>query len=97
MPIDQSAVQVGWLYKTTKNQERVVLGCNSDCKVVYASRGGNVQNAFDHREASSLERFAEACSERVKQLSSDELQVIVQLCNASPVIVSGETCCFENT
>jgi hypothetical protein len=94
MPIDQSTVQAGWLYKTPNNQERVVLGCNADCKVVYASRGGNVQNAFDHREASSLKRFAEACSERVRQLSSDELQSIIQLCNASSVIVPGETCCF---
>lgn len=97
MPIEQSAVEAGWLYKTPNNQERVVLGCNSDCKVIYASRGGNVQNAFDHREASSLERFAEACSEKVRQLTADEMQKIVASCNASSVIVSGETCCFVKT
>lgn len=90
MPIDKSAVQAGWLYKNANNQERVVLGCDSDCKVVYASRGGNVQNAFDHREVSSLERFAEACSERVRQLTQAELQSIIESCNAGSVIVPKE-------
>lgn len=97
MPIDQNAVQLGWLYKTENNQERVVLGCNSDCKIVYADRGGNVKNAFDHREASSLERFANACSETVRQLTEAELTEIIALCHAASVVVPNETCCFTKT
>lgn len=95
MSLASNDVEIGWLYKTPNNQERVVLGCNIDCKVVYASRGGNVKNAFDHREASTAERFAEACSEKIKKLSEEELQKIISDCNATNVIVAGNACCFE--
>lgn len=96
MPIKITEVQVGWIYKTPNNQERAVLGCNSDCKVVYASRGGYVQNEFIHREASTIERFAEACSEKVKELSDKELKNIIISCNASNVIIKDSICCFRS-
>lgn len=65
MAINVNDVQRGWLFKTPNNQERVVLGFNEENKVTYASRGGNVKNLFDHRETSSIERFAASCSERL--------------------------------
>jgi hypothetical protein len=55
-----------------------------------------VRNDFDRREAYSLERFAQACSEIVKQLTDDELHEIIGSCNAETVIVPNQTCCFLN-
>ncbi|WP_334078956.1 hypothetical protein [Microbulbifer sp. M83] len=95
MPIEENEVVIGGVYKTLGNQERVVVGCNENCKVVYASRGGNVQNEFDHREASSIERFADSCSEKIGQLSPEELREIIEKCNAQNAI-SGADCCLKN-
>ena len=97
MPIDKSEVAIGGKYKTLNNQERVVVGCDANCKVVYASRGGNVKNAFDNRESSSLDGFSEACSEKTGQLTDGELQNIIEDCNARSVIVAGDECCLEKT
>lgn len=96
MPINKSEVIIGGKYKTENNQERIVVGCSTDCKVVYASRGGNVKNEFDHREASSLDRFAEACSEKIDQLSPDELQEVIEKCNAQNAVGGGD-CCLSKT
>jgi|GEM_PF-1517084 len=97
MSIKESDVVIGGKYKTEGNQERIVVGCSADCKkVVYASRGGNVKNAFDNREASSLSSFAEACSEKIGQLTDDELQEAIKTCNAQNA-VSGEDCCLQKT
>lgn len=82
MTINVNDVERGWLFKTENNQERVVLGFNDENKVVYASRGGNVKNLFDHREASSIERFATSCSERLEQYSEDRIAEIIVQCNA---------------
>ncbi len=82
MPINTNDVERGWLFKTPNNQERVVLGFNEENKVVYASRGGNVKNLFDHRETSSIERFATSCSERLEQYSDDRIAEIITQCNA---------------
>lgn len=96
MPINESDVVIGGKYKTEGDQERIVVGCDADCKVVYASRGGNVQNAFDHRQASSLSRFAEACSEKIDQLTADELKEAIETCNAQNTVSGGE-CCLQKT
>jgi len=92
MSINKSEITIGGKYKTPENQERIVIGCNTDNKVVYASRGGNVKNRFDHREASSLNRFAEACSEKIGQLSENELAEIIKICNGLDAISGGENC-----
>lgn len=97
MPISKSDVVIGGKYKTPNNQERVVIGCNAECKVVYASRGGNVKNEFDNRNASSLDTFADACDEKIGQLSDEELQQIIKKCNGENAIVVGENCCLDRT
>lgn len=94
MSINESEVVIGGKYKTENNQERIVVGCSSDCKVVYASRGGYAKNVFDHRDASSLDRFAEACSEKIGQLSPGELKEIIETCNAQNA-VGGGNCCLS--
>jgi hypothetical protein len=89
MPIEQNTVETGWLYKTSNNQERVVLGHNSEGKVVYASRGGYIQNSFNCKHASNLARFSIACSKKVRQLTADELQKVVASCNAASTAIKG--------
>lgn len=88
MAINTNEVQRGWLFRTPNNQERVVLGFNEDNKVVYASRGGNVKNPFDHREACSLERFVESCSERLEQYSEEHVSDIIVQCNAQNLVLN---------
>ncbi len=95
MTINEIDVIIGGKYKTPNNQERIVVGCNSDCKVVYASRGGNVKNEFDHRDAAPLSLFAEACSEKIGELTTDELSEIIEKCNAQTVIDGGTSCIKE--
>jgi len=86
MPINESEIIVGGKYKTPNNQERIVVGFTSENKVVYASRGGNVKNEFDHRNTSALSRFAEACSGKIGQLTESELQEAISACNAQKEI-----------
>ncbi len=88
MTINVNDVERGWLFKTPNNQERAVLGFDEDNKVVYASRGGNVKNLFDHREASSIERFASSCSERLEQYSDDRIAEIIVQCNAQNLVLN---------
>lgn len=78
MPISEKDIVVGGLYKTPANQERLVLEIEDE-EVKYASRGGNVKNKFDHLQDAKLTTFADACSERIKDLPSDEFDEIRQL------------------
>jgi hypothetical protein len=86
MPIGQISIKVGWLYKTPQDQDRVVIKVTTDSKVVYACRGGLVQNPFENREESSLELFAKAFSDKVKKLSDDEFNVLIKKCLAIAII-----------
>ena len=86
MPIGQNFIEVGWLYKTPQEQDRVVIRVTPDSKVVYACRGGLVQNPFENREESSLELFAKSCSDKVKKLSDDEFNDVIKKCHAKSII-----------
>lgn len=78
MPISEKDIVVGGVYKTPGNQERVVLAIE-DGKVIYASRGGNVKNRFEHMNKSEPARFADACSERIEDLPSDKFDEVRKL------------------
>jgi hypothetical protein len=41
-----SDIEKGWIYRTRKNQERLVLGWDRDGRVVYTSRGRDKANPF---------------------------------------------------
>lgn len=88
MPINSNDIESGWLFKTPNNQERIVLGFNLEGKVVYASRGGNVQGPFSVRNESSIERFIDSCSERKEQYSEDRMNEIILQCNAQGLNLS---------
>lgn len=78
MPINESDIVVGGVYRTPGNQERVVL-TSEHGMVKYSSRGGNVKNGFDHMDECKSGRFAEACSERIEDISSEEFDKIRDL------------------
>jgi hypothetical protein len=78
MSISENDIAVGGVYKTPGNQERVVLAME-DGKVKYASRGGNVQNQFDHMEECEPTRFANACSSRIADLPKEKFEEIQTL------------------
>lgn len=78
-------IEKGWIYRTPKNQERLVLGWDKDDKVVYSSRGGNVMNEFNTRTKSSEESFSEACSEKLRQVS--DIESLIESNNARDVVV----------
>ncbi|MGR2919092.1 hypothetical protein [Acinetobacter sp. 1125_18A] len=82
MSIQAKDVQRGWLFRTPNNQERIVLGFNTEKKVVYAIRGGNVGGPFSVRNASSIERFIDKCSERLEQYSDEQMERVKVQCNA---------------
>ena len=88
MAINVADIEKGFLYKTENNQERVVLGHDDDGKVVYAARGGNVQNKFDTRFSCQPERFAAACEEKLHRINSEMFETIIDDCNARNVLAS---------
>ncbi len=86
MPIAAAQIVPGWVFRTNRNQHRVVLGFDAHGRVVYASRGGNVLNAFhNQRSTCSVESFAEKCTERLHQV--DNLQALIEANSAGTVIV----------
>ncbi|MDN0028029.1 hypothetical protein [Serratia marcescens] len=72
MTINVSDIEVGGVYRTPNNQERVVLEYEPGGKVKYTSRGGNVQNEFSTMNECKPERFAEKCSEKIEDLPEGE-------------------------
>lgn len=86
MPIDVTEIQKGWIYRTQKNQERLVLGWDKDDRVVYSSRGGNVMNPFHNCHVKcSAQRFADAVEEKVREVP--DVQPFIDGNNAQTVIV----------
>lgn len=88
MAIDVADIEKGFLYKTETNQERIVLGHDDTGKVVYAARGGNVQNKFDTRFSCQPERFAEACEKKLQKINSEMFEKIIDACNARNILAS---------
>lgn len=76
MSINTSEIKEAYQYKTPNNQHRIVLGIDGD-HVIYASRGGNVQNPWkNQRQTSTLDRFANACDEVLGKVDDDEFEII---------------------
>lgn len=85
MPIAISDIEPGWVYRTSRGQERLVLGRDIHGRVIYASRGGNVLNPFrNQRTTCSAASFAEKCESKVRQVS--DLDSYIQANSAGAVI-----------
>lgn len=77
MPIEESDVEVGYVYSTPNNQLRLVLKIN-DGSLRYSSAGGNVSpKKFDLLEPeTSRTRFAQACSKKEYKMKEELFQEI---------------------
>lgn len=86
MSIEVSDIIKGCIYRTEKNQERLVLGWDKDDRVVYSSRGGNVKNPFHNCHVRSSDaRFAKAVKEKVGNVADVQPYIIAN--NAQTVVV----------
>jgi len=86
MPVNITDIEKGWVYRTSTNQERLVLGWDKDGRVVYSSRGGHVMNPFkgNHTRCSES-RFAEKCDTIVRQVQ--DVGSFITANNAQTVVV----------
>ena len=48
MAMSESDILKGWIYRTSNQQERLVLGWDRDGRVVYSSRGKNPEKEFQN-------------------------------------------------
>ena len=46
MAMSESDIQKGWIYRTSNQQERLVLGWDRDGRVVYSSKGKDKERPF---------------------------------------------------
>ena len=86
MGIAVSDIEIGYEYKTPNNQDRVVLGFDKSGRVVYARRGGNIENPYNDREACTKKRFAAACSKKGSEVAAPVLKKIIKALNADVLL-----------
>ena len=48
MAMSESDIHTGWIYRTSHNQERLVLGWDRDGRVVYCSKGKDKERPFQN-------------------------------------------------
>ncbi len=83
MPIAINEIEPGWIYRTNRGQERLVLGRDVHGRVVYVSRGGNVLNPFrNQRSTCSATSFAEKCEARIRQVADLEPYILANSAGA---------------
>jgi hypothetical protein len=63
----------GDLYKTTANQERLVLGKTKSGDIIFATRSGNFVNEYGTCQIQTPERFSEEAT-FVKTVMASELE-----------------------
>ena len=67
----------GWIYRTRKNQERLVLGWDRDGRVVYTSRGSDKANPFRNCHVRCSEnRFVDAVEAKLGEMPDLESYII---------------------
>ncbi len=60
MAMSEDDIQTGWIYRTSHNQQRLVLGRDRDQRVVYVSKGRNPEAPFHNCHVRiNARRFAE--------------------------------------
>jgi hypothetical protein len=86
MALPESEIQAGWIYRTSANQERLVLGRDRDGRIVYVSRGRNEAAPFRNCHVRiTLERFAKRATARLRQV--DDLKSYIIANKATTVVV----------
>ena len=86
MAMSETDIQKGWIYRTSNNQERLVLGWDRDGRVVYTSKGKNDAAPFHNCHVRITgKRFAQRATGRVSQVENLQSYLIAN--KATTVVV----------
>ena len=86
MAMSETDIQKGWIYRTSNNQERLVLGWDRDGRVVYTSKGRNEAAPFLNCHVRiTAKRFAQRAIGKLGQV--EDLQSYIVANKATTVVV----------
>jgi len=86
MAMSETDIQKGWIYRTSNNQERLVLGWDRDGRVVYTSKGRNEAAPFHNCHVRiTAKRFAQRAIGKLEQV--EDLQPYIVANKATTVVV----------
>jgi hypothetical protein len=86
MAMSESDILKGWVYRTSHEQERLVLGWDRDGRVVFSSRGKNPDKEFQncHVRVTGA-KFAQRAIGKVRQV--EDLKAYIVANRATTVVV----------
>ncbi len=86
MAMSESDIQAGWIYRTSRHQERLVLGHDRDGRIVYVSRGRNSAAPFHNCHVRiTAKRFAQRAIGKLRFV--DDLRPYLLANKATTVVV----------
>ncbi len=95
MPINKSDIETGGLYRTTAGQERVVLGCDGNGNLVYATRGSAGTGAkFNDRKVVNPDKFAKDCDSKISTVTQERVNEVISDVGAGGIVQAGNTSCL---
>ena len=95
MPIKRSDIKIGGLYKTVSDQERIVLGCDVDGNIVYATRGSPGTGAkFNNRVEVNPDKFTEGCDSQILTVTQERIDEVINDVGAGNIVQAGSTSCL---
>lgn len=86
MAMSESDIHKGWIYQTSNQQQRLVLGWDRDGRVVYSSKGKDPEAPFLNCHVRiTTRKFAQRAIGKVRQV--EDLQQYIVANKASTVVV----------
>ncbi|MBW3551294.1 MAG: hypothetical protein KY442_10930 [Proteobacteria bacterium] len=86
MAMSETDIQKGWIYRTSHQQERLVLGWDRDGRVVYTSKGRNADAPFQNCHVRiTAQKFAQRAIGRLRHV--EDLQPYLIANKATTVVV----------
>jgi len=86
MAMAESDIQKGWIYRTSNNQERLVLGWDRDGRVVYTSKGRDDAAPFLNCHVRiTTQKFAQRAIGKLRQV--EDVRPFIIANKATTVVV----------
>jgi hypothetical protein len=86
MPMKESDIQTGWVYRTSNQQERLVLGRDRDGLVVYVSKGRSDAPPFHNCHVRvNVANFAKRAVSKLRFV--DDVRPLIVANKATTVVV----------
>ena len=86
MAMSETDIQTGWIYRTSHQQERLVLGRDRDGRIVYVSKGRNDAAPFHNCHVRiTAKRFAQRAIGKLRFV--DDVQPYIVANKATTVVV----------